>query len=292
PRDVLKHVEWADWSPDGGSLTVVRTAPGKMRIEYPTGKVVYETSGWVSHPRVSPDGNLVAFIEHPTLNADDGFVAMVYRAGRSRNFSAMFASAQGLAWSPEGEVWFTASRTGLNRSLHSTTTAGRVRERVRIPGVLTLQDIASDGRLLVTQDTTRTEIFGLPPGQTQERDLTWLDYSTPAAVSADGRKVLFSETGEGGGAGYSVYIRGTDGSPAVRLGDGLAQDLSADGEWALAITHPADDPQLVAYPIGAGEARVFPKEGLRVIRAKWMPHEKQVLVWGSEKGKAPGIYLV
>ena len=143
----------------------------------------------------------------------------------------------------------------------------------------------------MTRDTFRNEILALAPGESKERDLTWLDWSLPSAMSADGKKILFSEAGEGGGAGYSVYIRGTDGSPAVRLGEGSSQDLSPDGEWALAIVHPASDPQLVAYPTGAGEKKVFSKEGLSVQGASFMPDGKQILMTASEPGHRPRNYL-
>ncbi len=292
PRENLKEVEWADWAPDGKSLAVVRVVPGRMRIEYPIGKVLYETSAWVSHPRVSPDGETVAFIDHPTPGDDGGSVAVVDRAGKKRNVSEPFASAQGLAWSPTGDIWFTATEVGGNRALYRTDLAGKARARVRIPGSLTLQDISRDGRLLVTRDAIRSEILGLAPGETKERDLTWLDWSLPAALSADGKTVLFSESGEGGGAGYSVYIRKTDGSPAVRLGEGNTQDLSPDGEWALAIVHSASDPQLVAYPTGAGEPKVFPKDGVSVFGATFLPPDgKQILITGSEAGHGSRLYL-
>jgi Tol biopolymer transport system component len=291
PREILKEIEWADWAPDGKSLAIVRTVPGKMRLEYPAGKVLYETSGWVSHPRVSPDGETVAFIDHPTPNDDGGSIAEVDRAGKVKKLSEPFASVQGLAWSARGEVWFTATHVGGNRALFSTTRAGRVRQRVRVPGSLTIHDISSDGRLLATSDTIRMEMYGLAPGESKERDLTWLDWSLPAAISNDGRRLVFSETGEGGGAGYSVYIRKTDGSPAVRLGEGSCQDLSPDGQWALALVHPASDPQLAAYPTGAGEPKIFPKDGLSVYGASWLPDGKRILFTASEPGHGPRLYL-
>jgi Tol biopolymer transport system component len=156
---------------------------------------------------------------------------------------------------------------------------------------LTIEDFSPDGRLLTTSDTTRMEIRVLAPGETKERDLTWLDWSLPASLSADGRRVVFSETGEGGGAGYSVYIRNTDGSPAIRLGEGSASDLSPDGQWVLAVVHPNSDPQLVAYPTGAGEPKVFPKEGLAVSDATWLPDGKRILITASEPGHGQRLYL-
>src|SRR6185436_19860906 len=222
--------------------------------------------------------------DHPTPNDDGGSIAAVDRAGKKRVLSKPFATAQGLAWSPDGsEVWFTAAEIGGNRSLY-VTRSGDVRLRVRVPGNLTLQDVSREGRMLVTRDTQRNEILSVAPGETKERELTWLDYSLPAAVSSDGKMVLFSESGEGGGAGYSVYIRKTDGSPAVRLGEGSSQDLSPDREWVLAIIHNASDPQLVAYPTGAGEPKVFPKDGVSVFGASFMPDGKRVVFTGSEPG--------
>jgi Tol biopolymer transport system component len=290
PREILKEVEWADWGPDGKSLAIARAVPKGMRIEYPIGKVLYETSAWVSHVRVSPDGSLVAFADHPTPNDDGGTVSVVDRSGKRTNWSKPFGSVQGLAWSPDGsEIWFTATETA-NRVVYSTR-AGTVRLRARVPGNLTMQDVSRDGRMLVARDTQRTEILALAPGETKERDLTWLDWSLPAAISRDGTTILFSEAGEGGGAGYSVYIRKTDGSPAVRLGEGSAQDLSPDGEWALAIVHSASDPQLAAYPTGAGEPKLFPKDGVAVFGAGFLPDGKQIVLTGSEPGHGPRVYL-
>jgi Tol biopolymer transport system component len=215
----------------------------------------------------------------------------VDRTGHVRPLTEAFATAQGLAWSPKGEIWFTAASVGGNRSLHSVTPKGRVLERVRVPGNLTVHDASPDGRLLMTRETWRSEFVGLAPGETKERDLTWLDWSNPYAISADGKKVLFSEQGEGGGPGYSVYLRKTDGSPAVRLGEGNAQDLSPDGEWALAIFHPASDAQLALYPTGAGEPKLFSKEGLSVYNANFMPDGKQIALVAQEPGHQPRIYL-
>jgi Tol biopolymer transport system component len=291
PRDILEDVEWADWAPDGKSLAVVRMPQGRMRLEYPIGKVLYETSGWISHPRVSPGGDFVAFIDHPSLTDDGGSVVLADRSGRKKALSKPFSSAQGLSWGPNGsEVWFTAAEVSL-RALYSASLSGTVRLRSRIAGNLTLRDISREGRMLASRDTFREEILALPPGESKERDLTWLDYSLPTFLSSDGRTVLFTEGGEGGGAGYSVYVRKTDGSPAVRLGEGLGQALSPDGKWAVVILHPATDPQLAVYPTGAGEPKLLSKEGVTVLNACWMPDGKRILITASEPGRGLRLYL-
>jgi dipeptidyl aminopeptidase/acylaminoacyl peptidase len=252
--------------------------------------VLSKTSGWIGNPRVSPAGDRVAFVDHPSATDDGGSIAVVDRTGRKTTLSKPFASVQGLAWRPDGtEVWFTGADVSL-RAVYSASLSGNVRLRSRVAGNLTLRDISAGGRLLVTRDTPRQEMRGLAPGEPRERDLTWLDYSLPTAISADGRTVLFTEGGEGGGPGYSVYIRTTDGSPAVRLGEGFGQALSPDKKWAIAIQRPATDPQLVAYPTGAGEARVFSKEGLAVWNACWFPDGKRLLFTANEQGRGPRLY--
>ena len=44
PRDIADGVEYADWAPDGTNLLVVRRVGGKEMLEYPLGKVLYETA--------------------------------------------------------------------------------------------------------------------------------------------------------------------------------------------------------------------------------------------------------
>ncbi len=293
PREILEDVHWADWAPNGKELAVVRQSSGRNRLEFPVGKVLYDTTGWISHLRVSRSGDLVAFCDHPAEGDDSGSVAVVNRAGKKRTISGAFSTLQGLAWSPgDREVWFTAAETGGNRSLHAVTLAGRHRLLARVTGSLTLRDVASDGRLLITHDTGRQGIIGLAPGETKERELSWLDFSSPRDLSSDGTTLLFDESGEGGGEGYSVYIRKTDGSPATRLGEGAASRLSPDGRWALCFTgFGSTNPQLVLYPTGVGEPRRLPTDGLRVQTADWLPDGKTILLTANEPGHATRIYV-
>jgi eukaryotic-like serine/threonine-protein kinase len=74
---LLDNVIAADWSPDGTQLAVARCESGKCRLEYPIGKSLYETTDWISHMRVSPQGDAIAFMDHPISGDDRGTVMIV-----------------------------------------------------------------------------------------------------------------------------------------------------------------------------------------------------------------------
>jgi hypothetical protein len=103
-------------------MAVVRAPQWRYRLEFPAGKVLYETTGYISHPRVSPKGNAIAFLDHPVLGDDRGSVAIVDLAGKKKTLSGGWESTQGLAWSISGtEIWFTATRAGSARSVYPAT---------------------------------------------------------------------------------------------------------------------------------------------------------------------------
>jgi len=291
PREVLENVQWADWSPDGNNLAVVREVGGRNRIEYPIGKVLYETGGWISHPRVSPRGDQVAFLYHPIEGDDGGTVMVVSSEAKSNTVSAGWLTIQGLAWARSGdEVWFTATVEGIDRALYAVSLAGKQRLVSRVPGELTLQDIRSDGRVLVTRGNTRRRIMSPASSGSMEQDLAWFDWSYPVGLSSDGKQMLFFEAGEGGGLSYAAYLRRTDGSPAVRLGDGQALALSPDEKWALATRN--DDPtQLFLLPTRAGEMRALAHENATHVAARWFPDGKRFAFSGTEPGHSARLYV-
>ncbi len=292
PRELLENVEYADWAPDGKDLAIVRVQDRRCRLEFPTGKVLYETHGWIGNPRFSPDGSRIAFLDHPAVNDDGGSVAVVDRAGKKTTISPVYATSNGLAWSPDGsEVWYTGAEVGGNRVLHSATLSGRTRTLARVAGSLTLEDVTRDGRVLISHDTGQIGILARGPAEAKEIDLSWLDWSLMADVSEDGRFVLFSEAGEGGGKGYSVYLRALDGSPAVRLGEGNAQSISADGKRVLALVGPPEAPEIFIYPTGAGESKKVPAGGLAVRSVRWLPDGRHFLGVGVEKGHEARTYV-
>ena len=195
PRELVENVEWADWTPDGKDMLIVRSDQGKSRLEYPAGKVLYETRGWIGSPRLSRRGDHIAFIDHPAINDDGGTVAILDLAGKKTTISPVFATAAGLAWSPEGsEVWYTAAEVGGNRTLHSSTPSGRTRTIARVAGTLTLHDVSADGRVLISHDAQQQALAALGPGASKEVDLSWLDWSLFSDISTDGQTVIFTET--------------------------------------------------------------------------------------------------
>ncbi len=290
-REILENVEWADWSPDGTSLAVVHYVRGKSRLEFPIGRVLYETGGWITDPRVSPDGARIAFLDHPVWPDDRGTVAVVSLAGKKATLTQEWVSEDGLAWGPEGkEVWFTASDRGNARSLRAVSLDGKARLVSGIPGTARLQDISPEGRVLFTRDEQSNGIVALAAGEGKERDLSWMDWSLVKDISSDGKWILFDEEGDGGGVLYSTYLRRTDGSAPVRLGDGGALALSRDGRWALAGL-PQSPEQLLLLPTGAGEAQRLERNGiLDYTSADFFPDGKRLLVCGSEPGHAARCY--
>ena len=291
PREVLENVQWADWSPDGTNFAVVREFGGLSRLEYPIGKVLYQTGGWLSHPRVSPKGDAVAFIEHPVRRDDAGSIAVVDLSGKKKTLSTGWETAWGLGWSPEGtEIWFSSTRLGYGRYLSAVNLSGKERLLAREPGTLTLQDVARDGRVLITRDVPRVGMVGMTAGNSKERDLSWLDWSAPKDLSLDGKKLLFTESGEAGGENYSTYLRGTDGSPAVRLGDGVSFALSPDQRWVLSGL-PKPPVQFNLLPTGAGESRELTHDQINRLWACWFPDGKRVLFSGDEPGKGVRLYV-
>ncbi len=297
PREVLENVEWSDWSPDGSNLLVVRTVGNENRIEYPEGKVVYKvaTPAWVSHPRISRDGKRIAFCQHSQRGDDRGSITVIDSdgGGTAKSFGD-FASLYGLAWSPkDDEVWFTADPavTTIARRLMAVTLSGKFRLLAAAPGDLTLHDVSPDGNAIITIDDRERKIFFSDSKDVQERELTWLDRAIPAAFSSDGKQVIFHEGGKGGGALGTIFLRKTDGSAAVRLGEGYGQALSPDQKWVLAVT-PTNPPRHLLIPTGAGEVTELKPAGIENIAPMgFAADSRRIILVANEPGHQARDYL-
>ena len=295
PREVLTGIEDADWAPDGQSLAVAHIVQGKYRLEFPIGTVLYESGGRINQVRVSPDGTRVAFVDHLLFEDDRGVVCVIARAGGARQvLSEGWSSVTGLAWAaPRDEIWFTAAALGAAASLYAVDLSGRVRSIAQAASRMTIRDIDRDGRVLLTESSFRLRIGAItaPPGK--ERDLSWLDGSVVTDVSADGETMLINEQAAGGGTPlYAVYMRKTDGSPAVRIGDGSSPALSPDGKWAASLVL-GSQPSIVLLPTRVGQSRTLNGGNLADYQAiTWFPDGRRLLLAGSEKGHGVKLWTL
>ncbi len=295
PRELLQGVTWADWS-SSGDLAVVRRISGHDRLEYPVGKVLYETVGTISNARFSPDGRLIAYLDHPLRYDEAGSVCVSDLNGNHNVLSQGWSSVTGLAWHPRGsEIWFTATeRGGTERALRAVTLSGKTRLVLSIPGSLTLQDISSDGRVLAVSESERVamEWLARDHGSIRDQDLSWFDWSVARDISPDGQSVLFQESGDATGTTDAVALRKVDGSPPIQLGDGIANNFSPDGNWVLSTF--ANPPKIALLPVGAGQPRFIPLPTLETLQAgaNFMPDGQHVLVNGNETGHRVRTYLV
>ncbi len=295
PREILNDVAEADWSPDGSSLAVVLYSPkGGQQLEYPAGKVLYRTlEGFIGNIRVSPRGDRIAFLDHPTAGDDRGTVAVVDLNGNVVQLAESW-SVRGLAWSPDGnEIWYTAARdsTEAGRSVYGVTLSGQVRLVYRDVGAVVLHDVSRDGRVLLGHETERRGIIAMTPSEPQGRDWSWFDRSYVRDMSADGKTILFDETGEGGGPNYSVFLRRLDGSPPVRLGDGQGIALSPDGKWALV---RISDGSIQAVPTGAGETHPIRAGAVSPLigAAGWFPDGKRVFTAAGQSAGERRVFVM
>jgi eukaryotic-like serine/threonine-protein kinase len=286
PREVLENVGGADFGP-GGELLVSRRVNGRLRLEFPPGKVLYEEAigAGIRDVRLSPQGDAVAFYRHPVAGDTRGTVEMVGLDGKRRTLAGPFGSVgDGLAWSPDGrEVWCNAD------GIRAVTREGR--QRVVSTTPMLLSDIAPDGRVLLASHKRRFRMSGLVPGNEREVGLSWLDGSRVVTLSADGRTVLFTELMEGA-APEQVYLRRTGSEPPVNLCRGGGSDLSADGKWALVSPEPPWN-TLSLVPTGAGESRALPRGTVEELsQASFVGDGKRIVIWGREAGgRSKRIFL-
>jgi len=294
PREVLSDVRWADWD-SNGKLAVVHYVEAHCRIEYPIGNVLYQSGGWVSNIRFSPKGDSIAFMDHPALWDNRGTVRTVDLSGHVRTLTTEWGSESGLAWRPDGrEIWFTAIEKGNTLNLKAVDLSGRLRTLLDLPMAIAIEDISSDGRVLISLNSKRLAMAYSTLGERDGVDLSWHDWNSAHDISFDGKFVLFEDASEAAGAGYAVAIRNVDGSLPVRLGEGSSGGLSPDGKWAISVS-TSQAPQITLLPTGAGQPRTINVTDLAHIQNGWarfLPDGQHLAVIGDEAGHAPRCYQI
>ena len=288
PKDLVDAGLGADYSADGRAMAIARMTRTGNQLEYPVGTVLAH-GVWGTRPgyvvlrlailRISPDGQRVAYFK-------DGKELIVTDLQGNSTTVTSVADPSGLAWSPDGdEVWY-----GDGRTLRAVTLSGRRRELYSQPDRMWLLDVARDGRVLLTVIRQQRTMFFRGDKDTGERDLTWLDWTTPTSLSADGRLLVFRESEAAVDFVLTTFVRDTNGAPPVRLGEGgPCPLLSSDGRFVAAVRE--DTNEIVVYPIGPGSPRTISVPGVKVRTATLLADGTTLCVFGAEPSRDERIWL-
>ena len=230
-------------------------------------------------------GRFATFEAEETGVGSYGFsLLLLDRAGQKTVLSRGWSEWPDLSWSQATqEVFFAASRDD-GFGLRSVSLTGRERLVARLPGDFAQHDVDLGGRLLLEVNSGNDKLIGLRPGETQERELSGMGASQPVDLSADGRQLLLTEYHGPHSNEHDLFLRNTDGSPAVRLGAYYGLALSPDGRWALAFPSGRySSDHLVLVPTGAGEPRELRHASIsRFESAAWFPDGKRIAVLDRE----------
>jgi hypothetical protein len=256
PRVMVERVREADWNPDASDLAIVRRMGGLERLEFPVGKVLYQTSGFISHIRFSPSGDRIAFADHPVYADDAGAVAMVDLEGHRTVLSEGWISVHGLAWTRDGaEVWFGGTKGSAvsGDGIYSVTPTGRLRAVMVGPGRYKILDIAADGRVLIGDEREERIVEALMAGAPAPVELGLRSTSSGWWIADDGTSILIADQST---ASYETYLLKAGATTPVHLGSGNGIAVSPDGRWALGL--PVEAYPIFVHPTGPGESRRLP----------------------------------
>ncbi len=292
PRELLEDVYEADWSPDGSEMAVVVRKNDKWQVEYPIGKVLWETENWISDLRVSPNGKQVTLFRHPPASLDDrGYVVLLDREGKQKVISTEWEALEGMAWTPDGkEVWYSAAESGDSYCVRASNEKGQESTVYCGTSGTRLHDISPAGRALVSSDIDRFTMVMVEHALKVENYVSGVGLGLEPRLTPDGKELVYTDASERGGKDYGVYLKKMeDNGTAVRIGGGgYASDISNDGKFVLIVMPGEGKVQLV--PVGAGETQTLHWEGFQVSAANWFPDGQHILLVGNPAGQPLGLY--
>jgi hypothetical protein len=294
PREVAEGVLAADWSADGNEMAVILEVAGKYRVEFPRGKMLYESTHPLGYLRIAPRSNAVAFGEFSSVDGDAGWVVAVDRNGKQLLRSVTFVSVEGVAWAPSGdEVWAGATRTeGWANEVVGLGLNGNQRVVLRLPGTLRHHDVSRDGRMLLSKESWRSGLQFRGPADMKERDLSWLDYATLRDISTDGSWISFDDWGSAAGASGLAFLRKTDGSPAIKLGQYSEPILSPDARRVLALNATTVNlVNFVLLPAGVGEIEKVNSTGMQETASQGFMPDGKAIYYAGEDGHGWKMYI-
>ncbi len=260
---VLKDdVEDAAW--DGqGMATLTHDDQLRLRVEFPVGRTVMEDQGFshgVKLLRLSRDGQHLAMVEGRDGRSE---VVVVPRNGGRRVLytkpgDGTSDTLSGMAWGPGDRIWVSEVQ-GDQTALWSIGLGGQRRLLWRGEGVKQLLDVAPDGRMLLAHHAVRRGVLVQVAGSPTARELSLRTGTQCQGLSPDGGTLLLLESPalDGGTAQDLTFLRGTDGSPALRLGRGNPYAFSLDGRW-IQVNFSGLRPE----DLDSATARAFQRAGL------------------------------
>ena len=294
PREIAEEVVAADWVSDGSAMAIVRHTEGKYRVEYPRGKVIYESYKPLGFVRIAPDGKSLAIAESVGEWGDAGQVFVLDRNGKQITHSQTYVSLEGVAWPPSGEeVWLAGTTdTGWADAIYALRMNGQERIVLRLPGMVRLHDISRDGGVLLSRDVWRSDVMYRGASEKSERKLSWLDYAQLRDITDDGKMVSIADWGQAAGTSGLAFVRKTDGSPAVKLGAWDEPVISPDGTRVLAMESSVVGKwNLSVVPIGVGEIQKFEVDGIQDLQSLgWLPDGKSIY-YGADDGHGFRMYV-
>lgn len=287
-RELLDDVIDADWNKDGTQLAVARRFGDHYRLEYPIGKALYQTAGYISDLRFSPSGDQIAFLDHEIIGDDRGMVSVIDLQGHRRVLTKEFESIQGLAWYPkENEIWFSASDNAELNSIRAVDMQGRTRRVTAGPVRMHLQDIDEDGQMLLSAEDIHWQIGIGDSKSGLVQDLSPFAYESIGGLSKDGNMVSLNSFDIAGDASYRLYLQRTDSSTPTLVGHGTATTFSDDEKW-LASVDPAHPDNLFLIPTGIGETRTLhAPAGRYYAGVSFFPDGKRLLITTVTAGQGP-----
>ncbi|HUP46365.1 MAG TPA: protein kinase, partial [Thermoanaerobaculia bacterium] len=290
PREVCEDVSEARWTADGRAFLMIRRYEQMYRLESPIGTVLYRSPTWITSPAVSPKGDLIAFFEHPVWGDTGAQLVVIDRSGTEHLRSPLWHVTHGLLWSVRGdEVWVAATRSQAFAALWAVSLKGKERLLVSSPRGLILHDRSDDGTLLVSAESlNRSAVVGRIGGE--EQDVTLFDWSWLGGLAPDGSFVVLEEQAAAVRGRNTVYLRRSDGSPAVRIGEGRARGspVSPDGRLIAILI---DNTTFELQPVGVGEPRSVPCEALAdILWWQFRPDGLALIILGNEFRQPRRLY--
>jgi eukaryotic-like serine/threonine-protein kinase len=288
PEIIGDGIHDAAFAPDD-SFAIIRSTLGEQQLEYPAGQVLHKSEGWMSYPRFSPQGDKIAFFEHPIGDASGSIVVFDLTSKEKINIERDWKFLKGLAWNPSNnEIWFGGGKLYKHLSINAVSLSGQLRMNVyEVPGMgARVEDISDDGKILINQGTNHSTMI-VVEGKSKSKSIddSQFAWSTSADLSADGETLLYYESGyesSDPSVENTSYLRRLDGSENIRLGPGKALALSPDGKSALALqTKPK--PQLVILSTSGNELKILPNRGMKEYHyGSFFPDGRHILFTGVE----------